>query len=166
MAAAAAPPACELCAAVPSPAWVEVAADERLRIVRVLDAPEFPAFYRVIWREHVAELSDLSPGDQAHCLGAVVAVERALRAALAPTKINLASLGNMVPHLHWHVIARFDWDSHFPQPIWGSRQREVTPPAAERLARPMTMLDESIRQALGSEMAGLVSIAGLRSPRP
>jgi diadenosine tetraphosphate (Ap4A) HIT family hydrolase len=71
-----------------------------------------------------------------------------LRDALAPTKINLAALGNMVPHLHWHVIARFDWDSHFPQPIWGTRQRDVQPPAAERLARPLTGLDERVAAAL------------------
>lgn len=166
MAGAAAQPGCELCAAGPSAAWAEVAADERLRVVRVLDAPGFPAFYRVIWREHVAELSDLSPADRAHCLEVVVAVECALREALAPTKINLASLGNMVPHLHWHVIARFDWDSHFPQPIWGARQRDVVPPAAARLARPVTMIDDEIRRRLAGGTTGLVSMAGLPSPRP
>lgn len=151
---------CELCAAAPSPAWIEVAADERLRVIRVLDVPDFPAFYRVVWRAHVAELSDLPLADRAHCLEAVVAVERALREALAPTKINLASLGNMVPHLHWHVIARFDWDSHFPQPIWGVRQRDVVPPAAERLARPMTMIDEAVRDALAAGPAGLGRMPG------
>ena len=42
---------------------------------------------------------------------------------------NLASLGNLVPHLHWHVIPRFASDSHYPQPIWGTRQRDSrTPP--------------------------------------
>ncbi len=139
---------CELCAAQSPAAWAEVAASERLRVVRVLDAPEFPGFYRVIWRDHVAELSDLAPADRAHCLDTVVAVEQALRQTLRPTKINLAALGNMVPHLHWHVIARFDWDSHFPQPIWGQRQREPRPTAAERLEQPMTMLDQSVREAV------------------
>jgi diadenosine tetraphosphate (Ap4A) HIT family hydrolase len=138
---------CELCAAAGSAAWTEVFADERLRVVRVLDAPEFPAFYRVIWRDHMAELSDLSDADRAHCLGVVVAVERVLREQLAPTKINLAALGNMVPHLHWHVIARFDWDSHFPQPIWGARQREVQPPAVDRLRLPLNKLDEWVRRS-------------------
>jgi diadenosine tetraphosphate (Ap4A) HIT family hydrolase len=141
---------CELCAAGPSPAWVEVAADARLRVVRVLDAPDFPAFYRVIWREHVAELSDLAEGDRRHCIDAVVAVERVLRETLSPIKINLAALGNMVPHLHWHVIARFEWDSHFPQPIWGKRQREPVPPAAERLAPSMTMIDQLVQVALAA----------------
>jgi diadenosine tetraphosphate (Ap4A) HIT family hydrolase len=58
---------------------------------------------------------------------AVFAVEAALRAVLAPHKINVASLGNMVPHVHWHVIPRFADDAHFPNPIWGERQRESNP---------------------------------------
>jgi diadenosine tetraphosphate (Ap4A) HIT family hydrolase len=76
---------------------------------RVIRAQEvgFPAFYRVIWTAHVAEFSDLSTADQQACMAVVAVVERALRTHLNPTKINLAALGNMVPHLHWHVIARF-----------------------------------------------------------
>ena len=68
-----------------------------------------------------AEFTDLAPDERAECMDVVARVERVLREQLQPTKINLASLGNMVPHLHWHVIARFDWDSHFPQPVWAPR---------------------------------------------
>jgi len=75
-------------------------------------------------------------------------VEQVLRETLAPTKINLAALGNMVPHLHWHVIARFDWDSHFPQPIWGPRQRTPVPAASERLTLPLDEVDRRVRTAL------------------
>jgi diadenosine tetraphosphate (Ap4A) HIT family hydrolase len=141
---------CELCECAESPAWTEVARDAHLRVLRVLDAPDFPAFYRVAWLDHVAELSDLPDAERAHCMAAVVAVERVLRDALAPTKINLAALGNMVPHLHWHVIARFDWDSHFPHPIWGTRQREPQPAAQARLAVPLATLDERVRHALAA----------------
>jgi len=42
---------------------------------------------------------------------------------LQPDKVNLASLGNAVPHLHWHVIGRFAWDSHFPGAVWAQPQR-------------------------------------------
>jgi diadenosine tetraphosphate (Ap4A) HIT family hydrolase len=49
-----------------------------------------------------------------------------MREHLRPEKINLASLGNQVPHLHWHVIARFSDDAHFPGPIWASPQRKGT----------------------------------------
>jgi len=51
-------------------------------------------------------------------------VEQALRALIHPDKINLAALGNQVPHLHWHVIPRFADDAHFPDPIWVARKRD------------------------------------------
>ena len=95
---------------------------DKLRVIRA-DEAGFPAFYRVIWNAHVAEFSDLPASDRQHCMEAVALVEKALREQLQPTKINLAALGNMVPHLHWHVIARFDWDSHFPAPVWAPPQR-------------------------------------------
>ena len=95
---------------------------EHLRVIRANEAG-FPAFYRVVWNAHAAEFSDLSAAERMHCMDAVAVVEQALREHLAPTKINIAALGNMVPHLHWHVIARFAWDSHFPSPVWASAQR-------------------------------------------
>ena len=110
----------------------------RLRIVAVAD-PEVPAFLRVIWSSHVAEMSDLAQHDAAHLLEAVISAERVLRTALQPDKINLASLGNMVPHLHWHVIPRFAGDAHFPQAVWGARQRE---PDAAILARQRSALPQ------------------------
>lgn len=96
--------------------------DPRCRVVRV-DEPGYPGFCRVIWETHVREMTDLSPVDRLHCMNVVFAVERAMRDVLSPAKINLASLGNMVAHVHWHVIPRFADDPHFPQPIWGTRQR-------------------------------------------
>jgi diadenosine tetraphosphate (Ap4A) HIT family hydrolase len=139
---------CELCDNLATPAWPLVWRDAQLRVVRVLDAPEFPGFYRVIWNAHVAEFSQLSTAERHHCMAVVAQVEAVLRAELAPIKINLAALGNMVPHLHWHVIARFDWDSHFPQPIWGTRQRMPEPSALQRLSAPLATLDERLRAAL------------------
>ena len=73
----------------------------------------------------MTEFSDLSAAERDSCMNAVVAVEQVLRSELQPVKINLAALGNRVPHLHWHVIARFEWDSHFPEPVWGMPARAV-----------------------------------------
>ncbi|MFY7865965.1 HIT family protein [Roseateles sp.] len=117
------------------------------RVVRVEDSA-FPAFYRLIWQSHVAEFSDLSAADRQACMEAVTGIERALRTALQATKINLATLGNVVPHLHWHVVARFDWDSHFPNPIWGTPLRSLAVPAVQLLALDLAELDERVRQAL------------------
>ncbi len=104
---------------------------------RVIQADEagFPAFYRVIWNHHVPEFSDLTEAGRAACMRAVLHVEQTLRRELQPTKINLAALGNVVPHLHWHVIARFDWDSHFPAPVWAAAVRPADEAHLAELAR-------------------------------
>jgi diadenosine tetraphosphate (Ap4A) HIT family hydrolase len=117
--------------------------DADWRLIRVADA-DFPAFYRVICRRHVAEFSALDAGQRRRCMDLVAAVEQVLVQRLRPTKVNLAALGNMVPHLHWHVIARFDWDSRFPHPVWSAKQREVDPPPANRLALSLAELDAAV----------------------
>ena len=135
---------CELCSGVGGRL---VASAEQWRVVRV-DEEAFPAFYRVIWNAHVAEFTDLAPAERAECIDAVARVEQTLRERLHPAKINLASLGNLVAHLHWHVIARFEWDSHFPQPVWANALRVVEPAACTRLALPLERLDLAVREAL------------------
>jgi len=102
--------------------------DAFCRVIRA-DEPDYPGFLRVILNAHVKEMTDLSVADQQALMRVVWAAETALREVLAPDKINLASLGNVVPHLHWHVIARFEDDPHFPNPVWGARLRD-TPHAA------------------------------------
>lgn len=120
-------PGCPLCDAaggrivLQTPRWRLVHADE----------PGFPAFYRLVWNDHVREFSQLAAADRHACADALAAIEQAMLRHLAPAKVNLASLGNAVPHLHWHLVARFAWDSHFPAPVWAPPQRA---PAAERLA--------------------------------
>ena len=141
---------CVLC---DSDGGLVVARTPQFRVVRVVDGDEarrFPAFYRLIWNAHVAEFSDLSVTDRHACMDAVTEIERTLRSLLAPTKVNIASLGNVVPHLHWHVIARFDWDSHFPAPVWAAAQREAPVDAAGRLALPLQSLDAAVLHSLSN----------------
>ena len=133
------------------------------RVGRAEEA-DFPAFYRVIWQSHVPEWTDLAVAQRHACMEVVSAVEQVLRSVLAPTKINLASFGNVVPHLHWHVIARFAWDSHFPQPVWGLRQREVPGGAAARLGCELHVLDEAVRAALSPIGGGTGGAASARNP--
>ena len=120
---------------------------QRLRVIRAEEAG-FPAFYRMVWNAHVAEFSDLSSADRQHCMEAVAVVEQALRDHLAPTKINLAALGNMVPHLHWHVIARFGWDSHYPAPVWAAPQRPRAAQLEDALQGLLPAMEAQMRQAL------------------
>lgn len=51
-------------------------------------------------------------------------IEKEMLAYFRPDKINIASFGNMLPRVHWHVMARFYNDSYFPEPMWGAKQRE------------------------------------------
>ncbi len=125
---------------------------DKLRVIRA-DEADHPAFYRVIWNDHVAEWTDLLASDRFLMMRAVEMVERTLRDHLQPTKINLASLGNVVPHLHWHVIARFDWDARWPAPVWAPAQR-VVDDAATRLMLPLSVLDKHVAKAV-SEMGKL-----------
>ena len=97
-----------------------------LRVIAVHNEANAPAFCRVIWQHHVAEMTDLQPAERAELMDVVYKVEAAMRQVLQPEKINLASFGNVVPHLHWHVIARFQDDACFPAPIWAAAMREAT----------------------------------------
>ena len=112
---------CELCQSAGGELlW----SDEVCRVIRVDDA-DFPGYCRVIWQAHVVEMTDLSAEQQAHLMHVVFAVESAVRAETCADKINLASFGNVVPHVHWHIIPRWRDDAFFPQPVWGMRQRET-----------------------------------------
>jgi diadenosine tetraphosphate (Ap4A) HIT family hydrolase len=139
--------ACPLCEGdggqliVRRPAW---------RVVRVVgpEAAAFPGFYRVIWNTHVAEFTDLADAEQSQCLRAVAAVERVVREHLRPDKVNLASLGNVVPHLHWHVVARYIHDSHFPAPVWAAAQRPADAQALAALQARLPACDAAIAHLL------------------
>jgi diadenosine tetraphosphate (Ap4A) HIT family hydrolase len=71
----------------------------------------------------VREMTDLFSAERAILIAAVWQVEEAVREVMQPHKINVASLGNMVAHLHWHVIPRYEDDAHFPNPIWAETKR-------------------------------------------
>ena len=109
---------CELCDLSVTPIY----RDDKLSIILVDDAA-YPGFCRVVWNEHVKEMSDLSAPDRLRLNDVVWHVELALREVMAPGKVNVASLGNMTPHLHWHVIPRFADDAHFPNPVWTAAVR-------------------------------------------
>lgn len=115
---------CELCRV---PGGDLVWQDQDCRLVRVAGAEgdAFPGYCRVIWHDHVADMTDLPDLSRNRLMRVVLATEAAVRRLVAPDKVNLAALGNMVPHLHWHVIPRWRDDSHFPAPIWTAPVRPV-----------------------------------------
>ena len=122
--------ACEFCA---SPGGAVLWQNDICRVVKV-DEPDYPGFCRVILKRHARELTDLSESERGALMSVVFAVEAAVRETMQPDKMNVASLGNMTPHVHWHVVPRFRDDRHFPNPIWAAPQRDRAVPA-ERVDR-------------------------------
>ena len=136
------PSSCEFCA---SPGGAVLWQDDFCRVVRV-DEPAYPGFVRVILERHAREMSDLGAVERDRLMKVVFEVETAVREAMRPHKMNLASLGNMTPHVHWHVVPRFEDDRHYPGSIWATPQREAKVPQ-EREAR--------ARQVAGAILARL-----------
>lgn len=112
---------CELCG---TPGGELIWQDALCRVVRV-DDMDYPGFCRVILNRHVKEMTDLGLPERERLMSVVFSVEQAIREIMQPEKINLASLGNMTPHVHWHVIPRFKHDKTFPNPIWAKAKRET-----------------------------------------
>ena len=115
---------CEFCS---TPGGAVLWQNGLCRVVRV-DEPDYPGFCRVILKRHATEMTDLDPAERDGLMAVVYAVEEAIRATMQADKMNLASLGNMTPHVHWHVIPRFRDDRHFPGPIWAPPKREAVVP--------------------------------------
>ncbi|UVW29166.1 HIT family protein [Massilia sp. H6] len=130
-------PGCELCELAAPVAW----SGPKFSVIIVDDA-SYPGFCRIIWREHVREMSDLEQQDRLLLNEAVYQLELAVREVMQPLKVNVASLGNVVPHLHWHVIPRYADDAHFPAPVWAAAARE---PDASTLAARRALLPELAR---------------------
>jgi len=135
--------ACELC---DQPGGELIWQDDLCRVVHIADV-NYPGFCRVILNRHVSEMTDLAEPERLRLMAVVFAVEQAVRDILRPDKINLASLGNKTPHVHWHVIPRFTHDRHFPEPIWGAAQREV----------PAHALDQGTAQDLSAAIQAALS---------
>jgi diadenosine tetraphosphate (Ap4A) HIT family hydrolase len=122
---------------------------DEARIILVND-PDLPGFCRVIWNHHVAEMTDLTYGEREHLMTLVFAVEEAIRHVMHPDKVNIAALGNMVPHIHWHVIPRFKDDAFYPGSAWSKRVQETPEAILLERRRSMAELPEVIKAEITS----------------
>jgi len=119
------------------------------RVILVND-PDLPGFCRVIWNYHVAEMSDLSYGEREHLMTLVFVVEEGIRHVMQPDKVNIAALGNMVPHIHWHIIPRFKDDAFYPGSVWSQKIQE-TPVGVLSMRKQWTLqLPDKIRAAIAN----------------
>ena len=117
------------------------------RVILVND-PDLPGFCRVIWNRHIGEMSELTFGEREVLMSLVLVVEEAVRHIMQPAKVNLASLGNQVPHLHWHVIPRYHDDAFFPGSAWSAKVRETSAVILQARKAKASGLPAAIRAAI------------------
>ncbi|ROP83657.1 diadenosine tetraphosphate (Ap4A) HIT family hydrolase [Stella humosa] len=101
-----------------------------LSTVLLMDEPAWPWLILVPMRADVRELTDLSADERQVLIEEIALAERVLARLHRPDKLNVGALGNMVPQLHIHVIARHTTDPAWPRPVWGAVERTRHPPAA------------------------------------
>jgi diadenosine tetraphosphate (Ap4A) HIT family hydrolase len=93
--------------------------DLSLSRVLVMNDTNYPWLILVPRKPGVTEVIDLEDGEQSELMREITQAARALREVTACHKLNIAALGNAVPQLHIHVIARFRHDAAWPKPVWG-----------------------------------------------
>jgi diadenosine tetraphosphate (Ap4A) HIT family hydrolase len=92
--------------------------------VRIEVEPHEIPWLKVFAQQPCKEFSDCDADTRQEILLLLDVIERAMLDYFQPDKINIASFGNYVPQVHWHVMARFQNDSYFPEPVWGLKQRD------------------------------------------
>ena len=94
-------------------------------LIHVEVEPSEVPWVKIFTQRSVKEFSQCSDEEKQEIFRAIDVVEKSMLDYFNADKINIASFGNMLPHVHWHVMARFEQDSYFPEPMWGSKQREA-----------------------------------------
>ena len=102
------------------------------KLYRVILVDEIVGFVRIILNKHIAEFSDLSFDEYNKITKEIYRIEKIMRQTLNPDKVNIASLGNYVPHLHIHIIPRYKDDSWFPDSIWSEKKRDFKSPIKKK----------------------------------
>ena len=94
-------------------------------LIRVEKHESEVPWLKIFTQKKHKEFSECSQEEKRAIWNALDLIEKEMLDYYRPEKINIASFGNMLPHVHWHITARFKEDSYFPEPMWGPKQREA-----------------------------------------
>ena len=98
---------------------------ENTHIKIELETSEIP-WLKIFTQSPYKEMSEVPSEIRLEIYTLLDTIEKEMIAYYQPTKINIASFGNYMPHVHWHIMARFENDSYYPEPMWGTKQRQST----------------------------------------
>jgi len=90
-----------------------------------IESSEIP-WLKIFTQDTYKEMSDVPKKIKSEIYDLLDIIEKEMLAYYKPKKINIASFGNYMPHVHWHIMARFEEDSYYPEPMWGTKQREAS----------------------------------------
>jgi diadenosine tetraphosphate (Ap4A) HIT family hydrolase len=90
-----------------------------------IEPSEIP-WLKIFTQDAYKEMSNVPKEIRVEIYDLLDIIEKEMLAYYKPKKINIASFGNYMPHVHWHIMARFEEDSYFPEPMWGTKQREAS----------------------------------------
>ncbi|MEA3384614.1 MAG: HIT family protein [Campylobacterota bacterium] len=96
------------------------------KLVKVEIEPFEIPWIKIFTQKPIKEFSQCNNETKLEILRVLDIVEKEMLEYFKPDKINIASFGNYVPHVHFHIQARFKNDSYFPEPTWGTKQREAS----------------------------------------
>ncbi len=88
------------------------------------EAAEIP-WLKIFTYQDAREMTDCDTQTQREIFRVLLLLEQAMIRYFKPDKINIASFANYLPKVHWHIMARYQTDSYFPEPVWGEKQREA-----------------------------------------
>jgi diadenosine tetraphosphate (Ap4A) HIT family hydrolase len=94
------------------------------KTVRIETEPSEVPWLKIFTQDRYKEMSEVPSEIRQEIYELLHIIEKEMLDYYQPDKINIASFGNYVPHVHWHIMARFKEDSYFPEPMWGKKQRE------------------------------------------
>jgi len=102
------------------------------KLFRIILVDEIPGYIRVITNQHIKEFSFLSDEEAIEITFAIKKIEKAIIEFLNPDKVNIAELGNMVPHLHIHIIPRYKNDPWWPGSTFCEKKRNFNYPPLDK----------------------------------
>ena len=100
--------------------------DLKLCSVRLIDNQKFPWIILIPKRNKITDISDLNSKDQILLMKEIVHVSKIMKKLFKTSKLNIEKIGNMVPQLHIHIIARSKKDSTWPLSVWVVKGKNYT----------------------------------------
>ena len=101
-------------------------ADLKLCSVRLIDNSKFPWIILIPKRKNVNDIIELNTKDQVLLMKEIVSCSKIMKKAFKTSKLNVEKIGNKVPQLHIHIIARFKNDSSWPLSVWVVRKKSYS----------------------------------------